>query len=53
MGLYWLLSPTNPLLLSYETRDSYNMVTKIRIMAIATFLMIVGAHVTPNNYDMK
>ena len=44
MSLKWLLFPTSPFLLGYETCDEYKMVSKIQVEAIATFLIVSGVH---------
>ena len=40
MGLIWILSPANPLLLEYKTDNEYEMVSKIQIEARAIVLLI-------------
>ena len=42
MGLSWSLFPTSPLLRGFETRDSFKMVQRIQIEAIATLLILLN-----------
>ena len=46
MSLKWLLLPTRQLLVGYETRNKYKAVSNSIIEAVATFLVIFGAHMS-------
>jgi hypothetical protein len=49
-GVEWLLFSNHPILLGHETHDWYEIVSNdVHIEAVATFLIIFGAHMNVSN----